>query len=161
MSHVSWLTVLIVFGGGDGIVRPSSNDLTYSRISEVELQQKTKALTRAEERVKAYESRIGSLEKALQQRRLPLGSERSQSPRGESGVSSTYSVLEDEGKKPDADVLEQKLLATEKRYEEVERRYTETMQEVDQLKDAMRKKNALLESINQDWASEQEEVENG
>ncbi|ORY98714.1 hypothetical protein BCR43DRAFT_204563 [Syncephalastrum racemosum] len=144
------------FFGGEGAVR-TSNSLAYSRVADVEYQQKAKALTRAEERLKAYESRIGSLEKALQQKRLPVSNERSQSLREGSSVSSTYSILEDEGKKADADELEKKLLATEKRYGEVERRCTELVQELDQHKDALRKRNALLESMNEDWASEQEE----
>ncbi|KAG0190202.1 oligomeric, coiled-coil, peripheral membrane protein [Apophysomyces sp. BC1034] len=142
---------------------------------EYQLQQKTKALSDAEEQLKVYEARINSLERALQQnfkssmimaqpgetKRVAVSDQYQLSPRSGSSTSSTYSVVEDDVIKQRAEQAEDtklKLVVTERKLQALGRERNNMQEEIDRLKEDAKKRDESIAQISKQLAQEQEKV---
>ncbi|KAI9028822.1 hypothetical protein CLU79DRAFT_736233 [Phycomyces nitens] len=142
-----------------------SGSIIASNAVEAMLQQKAKALVTAEDQIKAYETRIQSLEKALQQsfKATMLSPDIHKQinveaiVRSESGASSAYSVIEDEPsiqKQDDSEELLRKLAEAEQKIEAMKQNNSTLQEAVDTLKEKLDTKDKELVSQQQGFEAE-------
>ncbi|KAF7727328.1 oligomeric, coiled-coil, peripheral membrane protein [Apophysomyces ossiformis] len=142
---------------------------------EYQLQQKSKALSDAEEQLKVYETRIHSLEKVLQQnfkssmtmaqagdaKRASVSDQYQLSPRSGSNTSSAYSVVDEDAIKQKSDQMDDtklKLTMAERKLQALTKERSTMQEEIERWKDEAKKRDATIEELGLQLTQEQEKV---